>query len=183
MASSRRSFWRRLNYQTHLWLGLLTSVFVIVVSVTGIALNHKRPLGLMNEPEQKASAPLAEALPLDRLVALAIEAFNHPEYQSEKAINRMDFRPKQGYIKVRFRDPKFTEVILDVFSGKVIHRGPRQDVVMEQLHSGELFGENWVLLSDITAVALIVLTLGGIYIWLYPLLNKRRKQRPGNTGS
>jgi uncharacterized iron-regulated membrane protein len=170
----RGKFWRRLNYQWHLWLGLWTAAFVIVVSVTGIILNHKTMFGLMNEPDHKPSAALSTALPLERLVALSIQAFNHPEYQDEKGINRMDFRPKQGYVKVRFRDPQNTEVILDVTTGEVLSLAPRNDVFMEQLHSGELLGANWVLLSDITAIALIFLTLSGIYIWLYPKLSRRR---------
>jgi hypothetical protein len=173
----RRNFWRRLNYEAHLWLGLLTAVLVVVVCVTGIILNHKRAFGVMNEPDHTSRAALATALPLERLVQLAVLAFNHPEYQDETSINRMDFRPKNGYVKVRFRDPQNTEVILDVFSGRVLSVEPRGDVFMEQLHSGELFGANWIILSDIAAGALIVLTFSGIYIWLYPLLSRRARRR------
>lgn len=114
---------------------------------------------------------------------LAVQAFNHPDYQDEASINRMDFRPKKGYVKVRFRDPQNTEVILDVFSGSVLSLEPRGDVFWEQLHSGELFGDDWVILSDIAAVGLIVLTLGGVYIWLYPLLNRRARRREAGTAN
>jgi uncharacterized iron-regulated membrane protein len=166
-----------LNYEAHLWLGLLTAVLVVVICVTGIILNHKLAFGVMSEPDHAPEAALAAALPLERLVRLAVEAFDHPQYQDETGINRMDFRPKRGYVKVRFRDPHNTEVILDVFTGRVLSMEPRGDVFMEQLHSGELFGAPWVILSDIAAGALIVLTLSGIYIWLYPLLNRKARRR------
>jgi uncharacterized iron-regulated membrane protein len=179
MTASRRTFWRRLNYELHLWLGLGTAALVLVVCLTGIVLNHKREFGIMNEPDRSAKADLATALPLNRLVEIAVHELNHPEFQDETSINRMDFRPRQGYIKVRFRDQKNTEVILDVFKGTVLTIAARHDVFMEQIHSGEIFGPDWVILSDIAAAALIVLTFSGIYIWLYPRLNRstRRKRR------
>jgi hypothetical protein len=175
----RRNLWRRLNYEAHLWLGLLTTGLVLVVCVTGIVLNHKRAFGLMNEPDHTPGSSLSAALPLEQLVWLAVRAFNHPDYSDETSINRMDFRPNKGYIKVRFRDPQNTEVILDVVSGSVLSLGPRGDIFWEQLHSGELFGAHWIILSDIAVVALIVLTLSGIYIWMYPLLNRRARRREG----
>lgn len=177
MSRCRRNFWRRLNYEAHLWLGLLTAVLVIVICVTGIILNHKRAFGVMSEPDHTPEATLAAALPLERLVQLAVEAFDHPEYRDETGISRMDYRPSKGYIKVRFRDRQNTEAILDVFTGEVLSLEPRGDVFMEQLHSGELFGAQWVILSDIAAGGLIVLTFSGIYIWLYPLLNRRTHRR------
>ena len=165
------------NYKLHLWLGLVTAVIVIVLSVTGIILNHKREWGFMVDPRQDASAPTAEALPLARLVELGIEAFDHPDFNTEAAINRMDFRPSRGLIKVRFRDPATTEVILDVHTGDVISIATRQDVWIEHLHSGELFGDNWIILSDIGAGALIILTVTGVYIWIFPLMKRRAREK------
>lgn len=165
------------NYKLHLWLGIITAVIVLVMSVTGILLNHKRALGFMVDPRPDATAPTDQALPLAELVRLGIEAFNHPDYSDESAINRMDFRPSRGIIKVRFRDPETTEVILNVITGEVISIAPRQDVWLEHLHSGELFGDDWVILSDIGAVGLIILTFTGIYIWIFPALRKRAREK------
>ncbi len=176
MKNPHKNFWIFLNYKAHLWLGVTTALVVVVVSVTGILLNHKRELGFMIEPANKPSKELNQALPLSQLLDIAITKFNHPGYQSEKGINRMDFRPSRGYIKVRFRDPDNTEVIIDTSTGGVMSMASRQDVFMEQLHSGELFGAQWILLSDVTAVALIILTFSGIYIWLFPSLRNRKNK-------
>jgi uncharacterized iron-regulated membrane protein len=128
----RRNLCRRLNYEAHLWLGLLTTGLVLVVHVTGIVLNHKRAFGVMNEPDHTPGATLSATLPLEQLVWLAVRAFNHPDYSDETSINHMDFRPNKGYIKVRFRDPQNIEVILDVVTGSVLSVGPRGDVFWEQ---------------------------------------------------
>lgn len=173
-ATPRRRFWFVFSYQGHRWTGLILALFAIVISVTGIMLNHKRTIGLMVEPSHKPSAPLSEALPLAVLLARAIEAFGNPAFSSEKSINRMDFRPGRGYIKVRFRDSENTEVILDTATGAVLGIAPRDDVFYEQLHSGELFGDDWVILSDIAGLAMIFLAGTGFYLWLRPYLKRRR---------
>jgi hypothetical protein len=167
-------FW---NYKLHLWIGIITAVIVLVMSVTGVILNHKREWGFMIDPRPEATAATTQALPLAELVQLGIAAFDNPEYADESAINRMDFRPSRGAIKVRFRDPATTEVILNVITGDVISIAPRKDVWIEHLHSGELFGDAWVILSDIGAGGLILLTLSGIYIWVFPGLRKRARER------
>jgi len=96
MATSKKNRFILWNYKLHLWLGLITAVIVIVLSVTGVILNHKREWGFMIDPRQDPSAPTAQAQPLSRLVQLGIEAFNQPEYNTEAHINRMDFRPGRG---------------------------------------------------------------------------------------
>ena len=44
----------------------------------------------------------------------------------------------------------------------------RSDVFLEKLHSGEIFGKRWVLLSDIAALGLAVALITGVWIWLFP---------------
>jgi hypothetical protein len=59
-------------------------------------------------------------------------------------------------------------VTVDLNAGTILHVGERNDVFLEKLHSGEIFGDNWVLLSDLGAVALIILILTGYWLWLFP---------------
>jgi len=42
------------------------------------------------------------------------------------------------------------------------------DVFLEKLHSGEAFGDRWILLSDVAAIALTVLLISGYWLWLVP---------------
>ena len=162
---------QRAMFYAHLWLGVLFTVVLLGVSITGIVLNHKRGLGLMPQVENPAPRPLAASLPLAALAYRARAAAGLDE--ATAPIDRMDVRPDDGYVKVRFDDPAFTEVTVDLATGAALHVGERGDVFMEQLHSGELFGKRWVYLTDAAAVALTLLLLSGYWLWLAPRWRRR----------
>ena len=153
-------------FHVHLWVGVVTGVLFIVVGVTGILLNHKRGLGLMPEVEHAPTAPFEEALPLAALVDSARSQAG--EEAAAAGVDRMDVRPRSGLVKVRFRDRNVTEVTVDLASGLVLDVGERNDVFLEKLHSGEIFGPRWVLLSDFAALAGLVLVGTGLWLWLTP---------------
>lgn len=158
-------------FYAHLWLGVLFTVVLLGLSVTGILLNHKRGLGLMPQVENPAPHALGASLPLADLADRARAAAGLDE--ATAPIDRMDVRPGDGYVKVRFDDPAWTEVTVDLATGTALHVGERGDVFMEQLHSGELFGKKWVYLSDAAAVALTVLLVSGYWLWLAPRWRRR----------
>jgi hypothetical protein len=163
---SRVRAWAWWMFHSHLWLGILTTAAVLLVSVTGVLLNHKRPLGLMPDVPNEPSGAFEASLPLAELARRA-EAAVAPAVAAS-GVDRMDVRPGKGLVKVRFDDPAVHEVTLDLASGRVLHVGERNDVFLEKLHSGEIFGDGWVLLSDFAAVGLVVLLLSGYWLWLYP---------------
>jgi uncharacterized iron-regulated membrane protein len=156
----------RTAFYAHLWLGVLFTVVLALIAVTGILLNHKRGLGLMPDVAHAPSGPIETALPISRLADLALRAA--PPGATIADVDRMDVRPSDGFVKVRLRDPASTEVTLDLVDGRVLHVGPRGDAFMEKLHSGEALGDGWVLLSDAAAVALVVLLVSGYWLWLAP---------------
>ena len=153
-------------FHSHLWLGVTATVLVLLVSVTGILLNHKRPLGLMPDVSHTPSGTLEASRPLADLVRSAEAAV--PAAVSGAGVDRMDVRPADGLVKVRFDDERVTEVTLDLASGAVLHVGERNDVFLEALHSGEIFGDRGVLLSDLAAGSLVLLLVSGFWLWLYP---------------
>ena len=158
-------------FYAHLWLGVLFTVVLLGLSVTGILLNHKRGLGLMPQVENPAPQALGASLPLAALADRAREAAGLDE--ATAPIDRMDVRPDDGFVKVRFDDPAWTEVTVDLATGTALHVGERGDVFMEQLHSGELFGKKWVYLTDAAAVALTLLLISGYWLWLAPRWRRR----------
>ena len=174
----RRRF-ARWAYYLHLWLGVLVTVGLIAISITGILLNHKRGLGLMPDVPHEASGPFAQSLSLERLAYAALEAAPQEARGSWKPgdpvdislIDRMDARPRNGFVKVRLRDKASMEMTVDLASGKVVHVGRRGDVFIEKLHSGEAFGGvRYVILSDIAAIALMITLITGYWLWLAPKL-------------
>jgi len=166
----------RIAFYSHLWLGVIFTAALIVISATGILLNHKRGLGLMPDVPHEPSAPFTGSLPLDSLSAIALRAVAAPnaEVPTLGDVDRMDVRPRDGFVKVRMRDASSTEVTVDVTTGKVLHIGPRGDVFLEKLHSGEIFGGRGILLSDAAAVVIVITIITGYWLWLTP---KRRRFR------
>lgn len=166
-ARRRRGRWaNRAAFYAHLWLGVLFTVALLSISLTGILLNHKRGLGLMPDVNHTPSASFENTLPLADLARRARAGTTTAVAATE--IDRMDVRPDNGYVKVRFSDPASTEVTVDISSGRVLHAGRRGDVFLERLHSGEAFGDRWVLLSDAAAIALAILLISGYWLWLVP---------------
>lgn len=166
----RRHKLTRGAFYTHLWLGVVFTVVLTAISITGILLNHKRGLGLMPdvaaEPTEP-TAPFEQALPLSRLAEIALATVGPGD---ARTIDRMDVRPRDGFVKVRLRDAASTEATIDLATGRVLHVGPRGDAFLEKLHSGEIFGARGVLLSDAAAIALVVTLVTGIGLWLAPRL-------------
>ncbi len=162
-AAQQTSWWM---FHSHLWLGIATTAIVIIVSVTGIMLNHKRGLGLMPDVPHEATGTFEGALPMHELAKRASDAVDPAV--AKTGIDRMDVRPGDGIVKIRFDDHLVTEATVDINSGKVIHIGERNDVFLEKLHSGEIFGSRGVLLTDIAAVTLMILLISGYWLWLYP---------------
>jgi hypothetical protein len=159
----------RWMFHGHLWLGVITTGVVLVLSISGILLNHKRSLGLMPDVANTPTGGFDDALPLAVLAGYAAGAAPNA---AAAGVDRMDVRPRDGIIKVRFRDDTVTEVTLDINDGRVLHIGERNDVFLEKLHSGEVFGDNWVLLSDLGAVALVILIATGYWLWLFPRIRQ-----------
>lgn len=156
----------RAAFYAHLWIGVIFTIALLSISITGILLNHKRGLGLMPDVDHAPAGEFSAALPMAALADRA-RAATSPAI-SEAQIDRMDVRPRNGLVKVRFRDPASTEVTLDINDGRVLHVGRRGDVFLEKLHSGEAFGEKGVLLGDAAAIALTILLITGYWLWLVP---------------
>lgn len=173
----------RVAFHGHLWLGVLSTVALLTIAITGILLNHKRGLGLMPEVEHAPTGAFTESVPLEQLARTALEAAPAAARSSWQPgqpvdiglIDRMDARPRNGYVKVRLRDAAATEVTIDIHTGAVLHVGERGDVFFEKLHSGEIFGgQPYVLLSDVAAIALVVTLISGYWLWLAPKMARPR---------
>ena len=176
----------RAAFYLHLWLGVISTVALIAIAITGILLNHKRGLGLMPDVPHEPTGEFASAIPLERLAYFALEAAppeSRPNWTPGDPvdlalIDRMDVRPRNGFVKVRLRDKASMEMTVDIASGKVLHIGRRGDVFLEKLHSGEAFGgAPFVILSDIAAVALVLTLITGYWLWLVPKLSRGNNRR------
>lgn len=177
----RRRKLSRAAFYIHLWLGVLSTIALIAIAITGILLNHKRGLGLMPEVEHEPTGEFMAAQPLERLAYAALVAapqaakgdWKEGDAVDMALIDRMDVRPRNGFVKVRLRDKASMEMTVDINTGTVIHTGRRGDVFLEKLHSGEIFGGlPFVIISDIAAIALVLTLITGYWLWLVPKLSR-----------
>ena len=182
---SKRRKLSRAAFYIHLWLGVLSTIALIAISVTGILLNHKRGLGLMPDVPHEPTGEFTAALPIDRLAYAALVAapqatkgdWKEGDPVDISLIDRMDVRPRDGFVKVRLRDKASMEMTVDINTGQVIHTGRRGDVFLEKLHSGEIFGGlPFVIISDIAAVALVLTLITGYWLWLVPKLSRGTRE-------
>jgi len=162
----------RAAFYAHLWLGVIFTVMLTAISITGILLNHKRGLGLMPDVAHEPTGTLDAALPIARLAEIGVRAVRPTAAFDARLIDRMDVRPRDGFVKVRLRDAASTEATVDINTGRVLHVGPRGDAFLEKLHSGEIFGSRGVLLSDAGAIALVVTLITGLWLWLAPRVHR-----------
>jgi hypothetical protein len=156
----------RWMFHLHLWFGIVTTAMLLIVAVTGVLLNHKRGLGLMPDLPHEPSGTFEQALPLARLANAASE-YVGPQIAAA-GIDRMDVRPGDGIVKVRFKDDIVTEIDVDLNNARIVGSDARSDVFLEKLHSGEIFGKRWVLLSDVAAAGLVIALITGVWLWLFP---------------
>lgn len=171
-ADRRKHKLTRGAFYAHLWLGVVFTIVLTAISITGVLLNHKRGLGLMPDVAHRPYGAFATALPLSRLAGIALAAVPPGDSLDVAFVDRMDVRPRDGFVKVRLRDAASTEVTVDLTTGRILHVGPRGDVFLEKLHSGEIFGSRGVLLSDAGAIALAITLITGIWLWLVPKLRR-----------
>ena len=171
----------RIAFYVHLWLGVLSTVALIAIAITGILLNHKRGLGLMPDVPHEPTGTFASAIPLERMAYAALEAapvnarsgWSPGDSVDVGLIDRMDVRPRDGFVKVRLRDKASMEMTVDINTGQVVHVGRRGDVFLEKLHTGEIFGgQPFVILSDIAAIALVLTLITGYWLWLVPKISR-----------
>jgi uncharacterized iron-regulated membrane protein len=167
----------RFFWETHKWLGVGASVFVLLVSVTGFLLLVKKDYAWIQPPTQLGTErPLEGLLTMEQLWRV-VEEQGHPDFATPDDIDRVDVRLGKFVYKVR-SEHNYTEMQVDAGSGEVLSIETRRSDWIEQLHDGSLFGDTmhgWIM--PILAVSLIYLVFSGLWLWLAPILRRRSRRR------
>ena len=169
--------WLRRTRRLHRYSGVTLFVFFFVIGVTSVLLGWKKQSNYLQPPTQKGTeAPLAEWLPTNELSLLAQTALSDslgPGYST--AIDRMDYRPGKGTVKVLFHD-HLQEVQLNGATGEVLSIGARRSDLIEQLHDGSIVGERFkVFYSTVLGLATVVFTVSGFWLWYGPKVMRRSR--------
>lgn len=160
-----------LNRKVHYWAGAVVALPLIVIAGTGSVLQLKKHWTWVQPPEQRGSvkAPIIELSGI--LEALKAEPSLH--VTSWDQVNRLDVRPDRGVVKAWLKSN--WEAQIDLGTGRILQIAYRRSDWIESIHDGSIFGDRVKLgLFLPAAIGLILLWFGGMWMWLYPFLGRRR---------
>jgi len=162
----------------HRWIGLIATLFLFIIAVTGFLLATKGSLPWVRPPEAKGAEITAveEVIGLSAVVSIAI-AVGNPEIASFDAIGRIDYRPSRNVFKVLSKNLRH-EIQVCGKTGKVLQVAYRSDQLVEDIHDLSFFAA-WLhtYWLPVVAALLAVLAISGTCIFFVPVLRKRAHAR------
>ncbi|AWW32135.1 DNA mismatch repair protein [Echinicola strongylocentroti] len=168
------------NYRKyHRWIGVFLSMFILISSLTGILLSWKKQSDLIQPPTQLVKQETNEPwLAIEEMEMIASRALKKHQPEIQNKIDRIDIRPGKGVAKVLF-EQGYWEVQLDGYNGGVLSVERRYSDLIEQLHDGSFFGENFKLLAmNVLGTGLVVMVITGLVLWYCPKIVRKRKKHP-----
>jgi uncharacterized iron-regulated membrane protein len=167
----------RLLWVIHKWIGIVLGPVLLLVTVTGFLLLLKKDWHWIMPPTRSGTPGPAEAIrPLHEVYRAAF-ALERPQLNSEQDLDRIEFRPAVGVFKLRSRRDHY-EIQIDATTLAVLAEGTRRSDWLEALHDGSLFGDGFHgYAMPASAIALLVLTVSGYLLWIWPMLIRRRARR------
>ncbi|WP_258359310.1 PepSY-associated TM helix domain-containing protein [Moorella sulfitireducens (nom. illeg.)] len=139
-------------HNLHLWLGLITAVFILLEAGTGLLLSYPSLLGA------PARGPVAES---SSRLALPGNPGTSEASSDNAAVENQDSGIQRGR-------PDFSGF---ADAGKTEARGNLMGIVLE-LHEGRLGSLNIRWLIQLTAISIIILTLTGVYMAIKILVRR-----------
>ena len=163
-----------LNRKIHYWATAFLALPVLIVIGSGLLLQMKKQWRWV-QPEEKRGTGTSPAIDLETVLRSVQSA--HPGVTGWDDVNRIDLRPSKGVAKVWLRDG--WEVQVDLGTGRILQNAYRRSDLIESIHDGSFFGGDWTKLGLFlpTGVVLFVMWISGIWMFLIPLLAKRKRRR------
>jgi len=161
---------------THKWSGIIFAIAFFNIAVSGLLLLEKKNYNWIQPETKHGSLGNTDSFITNQQLFEAVFSQNHEDFQSIDDIDRVDFRPGKRVFKVR-SNKNYAEIQVDAMTGNILSVANRRSDLIESLHDGSFFGDFvYQLMMPIVAVMTFYLTLTGLYLWLAPVLKRRRKQ-------
>ena len=173
---TRTSF--KTSWNIHKWTGITCALVFTMIATTGFLLLIKKRAAWIQPPTMRGT----DGAPTDWLPMPAIldnvYALDDPAFSSLDDIDRIDTRVGRNLHKIRSEHGDM-EVQVDAISGAILSGPvPRRSDFIERLHDGSFFGDfahDWVM--PLIALGLLGLVVTGLWIWIEPILNRRKRRR------
>jgi uncharacterized iron-regulated membrane protein len=164
----------KLNRDIHRWGSMMFILPMTIILVSGVVLQLKKESAWIQPTTQEGSS---SELSLNFKEILEIsQKVPEAEVESWDDIDRLDIRPGKGMLKVRCKNR--WEIQLDAKTGEVLQIAYRRSGLIESIHDGSFFHKSfklWVFLP--TGAILLVVLVTGIYLFIRPLLVKRKSRK------
>lgn len=159
----------------HYWLSPFLMITIVVIATTGALLAVKKDFAALQPPTRDGSST---ELPDRSLPSLLASVRRLPGHGATgwQDIDRIDIRPRDGIAKVILLSRQ--EVQVDLASGAATATGYRTSDLLETIHDFSFLG-SWskYVFSFGSGVALLCMSLTGTYLFVLPMLVRRRKRR------
>ena len=154
---------RRVIFQIHLWLGVLTGLYIFVVCATGAALVFRIDIQRAMHPAlftPRTSGPLADPVAVMESVQKA-----YPDSRVSGIEAPTTTRPT--YLAYAASNGRFATLLLDPVSAELLGEIPEQSFVrtLQDLHFDLLGGRTGRLVNGVGAIVLLGMCLTGLVIW------------------
>lgn len=169
----------------HRATGIALFALFLIIAFSGLLLGWKKNSSgyILPNTQQGVSSNLADWMPLDHLKDLAIQTLQDSVGADlSPELDRIDARPSKGILKFTFT-AHYWEVQLDATNGTPLSVALRRSDFLEALHDGSILDRNLKLdggyfklvYTSVMALALILFSLTGFWLWYGPKLMRRKK--------
>lgn len=160
-----------LNRKVHYWAAGCIALPLVIIVCTGSLLQLKKHWAWVQPPEKRGVGKT----PAVELSGLLEAVKNEPSLgvKSWADVKRIDVRPDRGMAKVWLQTD--WEAQVDLETAKILQIAYRRSDWIESIHDGSIFGDTIKLYVFFpTAITLFSLWCGGVWMFLWPFLNRRR---------
>jgi uncharacterized iron-regulated membrane protein len=168
-----------LNRKIHYWASFIVAVPVLVIIATGVLLQTKKHWTWVQPAEQRGAGS-TPSLSLEQILE---SVKRHPDLgvTGWDDVNRMDVRPARGIVKVWLNSG--WEAQVDLSTADVLQVAYRRSEFIESVHDGSFFGGDWTKMGLFlpAGLTLLLLWLGGMWMWWIPFRAKRKRAAVRHT--
>jgi hypothetical protein len=163
------------NRKVHYWLSGIFLIPTLCIILTGVTLQVKKQVPWVQPKEVKAKFESSN-LAVNDFVQIASQI---PECRVSgwEDIERVDIRASKGIAKVIAKSGY--EAQIELTTGKVLQVAYRRSDIIESIHDGSFFAGDVSKLGVFltTGVVLLILSLSGFWMFVSPILVRRRKRK------
>ena len=163
-----------LNRRIHYWAAGAIAIPLFIIAATGTVLQLKKHSAWVQPPETRGST----TTPTVELSGILEALKKQPDLEVEHwgHVKRIDVRPDKGVAKAWLHTDYEAQV--DLGTAEILQVAYRRSDWLESIHDGSIFGDGVKLYVFFpTAITLVLLWLGGVWMFVWPFLNRRRVRR------